>query len=113
MCPIVDDKACAATESLATTVTPIGLLSHVIRLTGMKGVPIETIAGFTAFIDFSSWVNSLMTLQTGAFLSQVKPRMNWEHFAITEAFPTLSTGIQCVSFAGFLFCVSGNRITQG
>ena len=113
MCPVVDDKACAATESLATTVAPIGLLSRVIRLTGMKGVPTETIAGFTTFIDFPSRVNSLMTLQMGAFLSQENPRMNWEHFAITEAFPTLSTGIQCLSFAGFLFCVSFNRITQG
>ena len=110
--PVMDDEACAATKGLATTVTPVGLLSCRVRVMGVRGVLIKTIAGFKTFIDSPSWVNSLMSLQMGAFFSRVNLLMNWERRAMTEVLPTHSTGTQSLSFAGCLFCVSFTRITQ-
>ena len=108
----MDDEACAAAKGLATTLTPVGLFSCGVRVMGVKGVLMQTIAGFRTFIDSPSWVNSLMSLQMGALFSRVNLLMNWEHCTMTEALPTHSTGMRSLSFAGCLFCVSFTRIAQ-
>lgn len=83
----MDDEPCAATESLATTVASVGLLTCVIRRMRKKTALAEAGAGLVVFIQFLPRVNSQVRLQvwalTGASLECLSPLQ--KHGAMTEA----------------------------
>lgn len=129
----MNDKACAAAESLATTVTSIGLLPRMVKL--MKRALTKASIRSTTFVEFLSWANSLMGLQMRAliraFLSRANVLMTWERQAIPDTLSTLMTWTEFLSwgymrneavtrafatrveFVRFLFCVRVTKITDG